>query len=871
MNKDWQHIKQIFNGALEVEKGKRREYIEKACGGNRELFEEVWSLLVASEQPSPLDRSIDSLAAGIFEATKQKGEMIGPYKILCELDHGGMGRIYLAERADGHFEQRVALKLLKNSFNSKRQVRRFLAERQILADLNHEHIARLLDGGVTGDGQPWFAMEYVEGRQIDRYCSDHRLTLPERLALFLDVCDAVQFAHRKLIIHRDLKPSNILVTNSGSIKLLDFGIAKVLNPGGQLAIPDTETQPGILPITPSYASPEQVRGEPITTASDIYQLGVVLYELLTGHRPYRVKGKTPGEIERVVCETFPARPSTMVTKTGESPDSPVHLPAKQFKKELRGDLDTIVLMALHKEPDRRYHSAEQFTADLRRYLEGRPVKAYSDSLAYRSRKFILRNKLLSAATAAILLLIVVYAVTITRHSRQTRMAFEQAQNEAEKSAQVVEFMLGMFEEGDPRANPGDNITARELLDRGLQEANQLDNRPELQANMFNVIGRVYTSLGRYEDAGEILERAVEIQRRHAGEESTETARYLNDLAVALTRQGRYEKAHALHSEALGILTDRYGENHPMVADAKSLMSSWIPVVGLERAAELRRDALRIRQNVNGEDHLLTADAHMDMGKIRRSMAEPDKAIESFETALEIRKDKLGPEHPDVAKSLVFLGDLYRLYDIDLDRSEEYYLRALAILRQSLGEDHLSNLHAISGLADLYSDRGDHGEALELYRKNLEIRLEVFGDEHPSVAEGMGHLANGYRKMGQLEEAENYYRQALDLWIDLMGPDHTVISGARIGLGELLVDMERYEEADTHFQKAFEIQQEHFGEEAGALVLRSMGRLHRHRGDYETAEDYYRKAIARFEDNGNSEHYDLVRLREELEEIRKLRN
>jgi eukaryotic-like serine/threonine-protein kinase len=342
MGTHWQELKRIFSRAIELEGKEREKYLEKACKDKPELLEEVLSLLKAHHNSGPLDQSLDHIkqsALSGFDFQSMKGKKIGPYKIIDTLGQGGMGNVYLADRDDKQFDQKVALKLLPTGFTTENQTKRFFSERQILATLSHKNIARLHDGGITGAGQPWFAMEYIQGKPIDEYCNHNKLTVNERLNLFLHVCEAVQYAHQKLIIHRDLKPSNILVTDDGTVKLLDFGIAKVLNSDEMSPeiIPVTRT--GLLPLTPAYASPEQVKGDLVTTTSDIYQLGVVLYELLTGLRPYEVTGCTPSEIEEIICELTPTRPSTMISKTsGEnrfqadasSPDS-VH---NDFKPEL---------------------------------------------------------------------------------------------------------------------------------------------------------------------------------------------------------------------------------------------------------------------------------------------------------------------------------------------------------------------------------------------------------------------------------------------------------------------------------------------------------------------------------------------------------
>ncbi len=873
----WQKIKESFINALELVGDERAEYLKQTCGNDHEMLNEVFSLLEAYDHPGAVDRSLEDLKTSAFselESPGMKGRHIGPYRIVDELGYGGMGTVYLAERADGEFEQQVALKLLRTGFTSEEQIRRFRVERQILATLNHKNIARLYDGGITDDGQPYFVMEYVEGQPIDKYCDAHKLTIVERLTHFLKVCDAVQYAHRKLIVHRDIKPCNILVTDDGKVKLVDFGIAKVLNSDEVIGEAGPLTRIGLLPLTPTYASPEQVRGEPITVSSDIYQLGIVLYELLTDIRPYNVTGRTPSEIERIICDEEPTRPSTALTKlhplpsgekdrhqqtiSGTRKSNPEHL-----RRRLRGDMDTIVMQSLRKEPDRRYESTEQLAADVRRYLAGKPVSAHPDSWTYRTGKFIRRNRFGVAAITSIVLLLIGYGVTITWHSQRTQAALEEAEREKVKSQQVVEFMMGLFEASDPVENLGDTVTARVLLERGIQQAQQLSDQPAVQAQMFDVVGRVYTSLGRYKSAEANHRKAVEVKRNYFGSHHPDVAHSLNNLAIALTRQSRFEEAASLHRQALYIQTEHFGDEHPQVAQTQSLLGSWYPLVGIEKAEELREQALEIRRATYGSDHLLVASSLMDVGKVKRSRVLPDEAEAAYREAMEIRKRLLGPDHPDVAESMIFLADLYREYRGNETIAESLYTNALKVQREAFGEEHPSLLHGLGNLSKILSDRNEHEEAERLMRQSVHIRQKVFGDLHPATAEGMGHLAHELRRQGRLDKAEGLYRESLELWEEIHDPDHLSVSGSLVVLGNLLVDKGEYDEADTLFQRALKIRRHHLGEKAGSLVIGARARLYAHRGDYVLAEKLYHQALSMFRSDSSARHNDARRLRSEL--------
>jgi eukaryotic-like serine/threonine-protein kinase len=468
----WQRIKALFDQALEREPGQRAGFLTEVCATDTVLRAEVETLLEAHHQAqSFIEQPAAAQAAHLFDTASPEvpsGQLIGPYRILREIGRGGMGQVYLAERADGQFEQRVALKLIAGGFNSAEVERRFRQERQILASLNHPNIARLLDGGTAQDGRLYFVMEYIEGEPLDQYCDRLRLNIGARLRLFNTVCAAVEHAHSYLVVHRDLKPGNILITADGTVKLLDFGIAKLLNPElVNLTLVPTGAEVRLM--TPEYASPEQVRGETITRASDVYALGVILYELLTGHRPYRLKSRLLHEVARVICEEEPTWPSEVASRKTEAEPVSSHSEFRLPAASLRGDLDNIVLMALRKEPLRRYQSAAQLAEDIRRSLDGEPVSARQDTLGYRTAKFIRRHRFGVAALAAILLTLVVGMVATTRQARLAERRF----NDVRQLANTFLFTFDGAIERLPGATPARRLivnTALEYLNRLAREA-----------------------------------------------------------------------------------------------------------------------------------------------------------------------------------------------------------------------------------------------------------------------------------------------------------------------------------------------------------------------------------------------------------------
>jgi serine/threonine protein kinase/tetratricopeptide (TPR) repeat protein len=533
---NWQRLKAVLDGALEREEGTREAYLREACGGDAQLLRQAESLIASQEDSwTALDRPAPPLVEE--ERESRVGQRIGAYEIVSEIGHGGMGTVYLGQRADEEFRKSVAIKLVRRGMDTDFVLRRFRNERQILAGLEHPHIARLFDGGATEDGQPYFVMEYVEGQTLPEFCDSRRLLIAERLKLFLDVCSAVQYAHQNLIVHRDLKPANLLVTADGSVKLLDFGIAKLLNPEFSSQTPD-QTASALRLMTPDYASPEQVRGEPITTSSDVYSLGVVLYELLTGHRPYRVKTGEPEEIARVVCQQEPEKPSTAVTGlekvTGPGSEGNVAETSwavsatregepGRLRRRLRGDLDNIVLMALRKEPQRRYGSVEQLAEDIRRHLDGRPVVARKDTPGYRAAKFIRRHRASVAAAGLIALSLVSGIVATARQARiaeANRARAERRFNDVRKLADSFLFEFHDAIQKLPGSTPARELIvkrAAEYLDGLSKESGQDASLRRELAVAFQRLGEIQggaagANLGDSKGALESYSKSLGIRR-----------------------------------------------------------------------------------------------------------------------------------------------------------------------------------------------------------------------------------------------------------------------------------------------------------------------------------------------------------------------
>ncbi len=673
-----------------------------------------------------------------------EGALVGRYRVLREIGRGGMSVVYLAERADDAFHQRVALKVLDRAPRDREARARFEQERQILASLDHPNIARLLDGGVDVRGLPYIVMELVEGQPIDQYCGQYcgQLSIDERLALVQVVARAVAYAHRRLVVHRDLKPSNILVTAAGEVKLLDFGIAKLLGSeaAGPFAAPPTRTALRVL--TPEYAAPEQVRGEPVTTASDVYQLGLVLFELLTGRRAHGLTSDSLTEIERVVCTGEPPRPSRSVA-------------APSLRRQLAGDLDSIVLTALRKEPDRRYASPADLAADLERHRAGLPVAARGDGLAYRAGKLVRRHRLAVAAVAAVALSLVTGLGAALWQAQEARL-------EAQKATEVKDFLVRIFEVADPDESPGRAVTARELLDRGIQRIGTLQDEPEVQAELLSMAGASYKSLGLYAAARPVLERSLRLQRRLHGERSLGVAEVESILASLAYKQGDTKQAEALLQAALATYRALLPADDARVTET---------LIGLA-------DCL-MRYDRDGEAAALLNEALA----IRRRSRNP-----------------ADPADPQIALILNEIG-LLRHRAMDLDGAERLYRESLAIRRRAHGSVHPEVATPLHNLGALLLTRGRLAEAEAIFREVIALEARLYSGDHPSMADSWGYLGHTLRSRGDLAGAEAPYRRSLAINRAKRGARHFATLSALHNLGRLLTETGRAAEAEPLLREA----------------------------------------------------------------------
>ena len=852
----WEQAQEWMEAALEQEPERRRAFLEEECG-DEDLRLEVLSLLgYAGSTTTFMDEPAVRLAVPSPSEPEEVPERIDPYRLVRPLGRGGMGSVHLAVRSDGVYRKPVALKLLRPALVGEETIRRFRREREILAHLEHPNIARLLDGGTVGE-RPFLVMEYVEGRPIDRFCAENQLGLRDRLRLFRTVCEAIRFAHQNLIVHRDIKPSNILVTPDGVPKILDFGIAKLLS-GEDFSQTVLATVPGRAPMTPAYASPEQIRGGTITTATDVYSLGVLLFELLTGRRPYKVAGASPGEMERIVCETPTPRPSTEVlAKTEDSDEGLETDPTIQalssrdrwrLRRRLRGDLDNIVLMALRKEPQRRYSSAEQLGLDVENYLRGLPVIAHRDSLTYRLSKFVRRHR--AAVLASVLGLFMALGF-FTLQLRSQQELLEQSL-EAQFTSSVL---VQLFTNADPWSNTGETLSVRELLERGAEEVRSREtDPPEVRSELMSVLGRSFLNLGDFDAARGLLDESLEIRRSIYPSDPSKLLGSLHLSAQLAMDSGRYEEAETLARESLEVGRRLDRGSHKGQVEALFRLARVLDLRGSRREArDYYRRAEEMARELDQPELLATV---LDRyGLLLAGLASYDEGERILQEALQIFEEELGQNHPKVAFTLVNLARLLR----DLERypeAEALLRRAEEIQRQAFGDrhPHLASTLGILGAVLHESGRSKAGEAL--LTEAVAIRKAVYREnEGPQLAATLAALALVHHDQGRYGEAEAEAREALTISRGFLDEGHPETASALDVLGLVTLALGDLESAHGAFDEALGIYRQVFGEHhpRTGLALRNLAMVAYSQKDYPEAVGLYREAATSLEEGLGAEH------------------
>jgi serine/threonine protein kinase len=735
---------------------------------------------------------------------------IGPYRLLEKIGEGGMGEVWIAEQHKP-IRRKVALKVIKSGMDTKQVIARFESERQALAMMDHPAIAKVFEAGETEHGRPYFVMEYVQGIPITAHCDQNRLTTPERLALFMQICDGVQHAHQKAIIHRDLKPSNILVAiqdGKAVPKIIDFGVAKAT--AQSLTERTMYTELGMLIGTPEYMSPEQAEmsGQNIDTRTDIYSLGAILYELLVGALPFDPKElRRAGfdEIRRIIREEDPPKPSTKLSTMGET--ATVEAQKRRTEptaliRQVRGDLDWITMKALEKDRTRRYGSPSELAAEIDRFLHHQPIIARPPSTLYKTRKFARRHRVGVSVASAIALLLVAFSVTTAIQSRRIARERDRANQEAEASRQVSDFLTGLFKVSNPSEARGNSITAREILDKGADSIiGELQEQPFVQGKLMHTMGTVYKNLGLYGPSQELLEKALDTRTKALGPDHPDVADTLSELGTIAWRNGDFAKAKAFQEQALTIREKRLGPASVVVAgsllnlgnlnlsqgnyaEARRLLERALAIrekvfgpehedvantlnsLGAiayregdyEKAGEMWERTLAIREKVLGPDHPNLAQTLNNLAVVRTYSGDPKGAVPLLERVVQIQEKVLGPNHPDLASGLMNLGDAISRSG-DPIGAKPYYARAVAI-QEAAGPGSPELARFLDRLASVTLKENDLKGAQELYERSLALRQKALGPKHPEVAESLGGLADCASQGGRLQEAEALYERAL---------------------------------------------------------------------------------------------------------------
>jgi len=797
-------VEELFEASSQLPQGERAAFLDAACGTDTDVRIAVEELLTAANSAehyfSDLSDRLGLQSVFDGELELPRTESIGAYRLLKLIGRGGMGVVYLAERADDQFEKQVALKLLPIGIGGEAAQRRFLAERQILAHLVHPHIARLLDGGISDDGTPYFVMDFVDGVPIDVYCNNNRLDVEQRLALFIDVAGAVEYAHRNLVVHRDIKPGNILVEASGDAKLLDFGVAKLL-------VPDTDeeslTRVAGRPLTLKYASPESIRGKAVTTAADIYSLGMLLYVLLTGRFPYSADMQDTAETQRLICEQDPIPPSRGLLSLPDDVARRIAANAGSTPRELahrlQGDLDTIITKALRKDPDRRYSTVEQFIADLRRYQQGLPVAARPASAAYRVQKFARRHKAGVAAAVAIAIALLTVAATAIYSAISSARQAQQIAVERDKTEQINDFLLSIFELSSPNQTKGETVTALELLDRAAERVRtEMAGQSERQALLMHSIAVVYSEMTQFDIAKGLLEEARTLHRDSGTDRSAEYASSTELYAEVREIEGAFDEAEEIVQEAVGIRRE--------LADPKDLAFSLLMLGRIQHkqgrtgeAESIYREALQIRRSVDDDDDETIANALSYIGSILQQRGELADAEAMQREALTIRRDLYGEDHMILIESHHNLG-VVLMDKGELEAARSNFGEALRISIKLVPEGEQGQVFLFNGLGAVYDRMGSLEQARENFQRSLDMLMQFFGAQHPNTFIVQGNLGRVLVKQGNFGAGEALLRSGVAGLSEAV-PTHHHLPRMQLFLGRSLAETARFAEAEELIRTA----------------------------------------------------------------------
>jgi len=788
----WERMQSLFHDAAERPTEARAEFLRAACAGDEALFADVTAMLDRDAgRSSLLDRDVADLAGSVIGGGLPEtlaAQKFGPYRLTQLLGEGGMGIVCLGVRDD--LDSVAAIKILRDAWISPARRERFASEQRILAQLNHPSIARLYDADTLPGGTPWLAMEYVEGVPLTRHCRARGASIADRLGAFRHVCDAVQHAHRHMVVHRDLKPSNILVTADGRVKLLDFGISRQLDAIDRAADPTTTI---VRHLTPTYAAPEQIRGEATTVQTDVYSLGVILYELLAGRTPFDLTGLAPAKAEQTLLESEPQRPSLVARQTAGS--------AGSLSASAWSDLDVLCMTAMHKDPSHRYGSVEAVIRDIDHYLADEPLEARPDTFGYRGRKFILRNWRPALAGAMVLMLVVGLVGFYTVRLAAARNA---AVAQATRTDRIQRFMLRLFDGGEKEAGPADTLRVVTLIDRGLLDARTLDREPLVQSELYETLGGIYERLGKFDQADTLLQSSIDTRRSLLPSNSPDIARGVTALARLRSDQARFDEAERLAREGLAVARATLRSDDPQVADATEAV-----------------------------------------GEILEQRGEYDQAIAMLQEAVTLRS-KPGADPSDLAAALYELANA-NFYAGHLDVAESLNQRSLTLHRELYGNAHPLVAEDLINLGAIQYERGRYVDAEAFYRKALEIIRTWYGKDSYRTASNLTMLGRCLYQEKRFDEANGLLSDALAIQERVFGKVHPRVASALNDLGNVAMGQERFDDAERHFRRIGEIYRSVYGDKhyLVGIATSNLAGVYMARSDFTTAEKMYRAAVATF--------------------------
>ncbi|CAG0981363.1 partial eukaryotic-like serine/threonine-protein kinase, partial [Gammaproteobacteria bacterium] len=782
--KRWQLLQDLFHAVVDLPRTEWREALDAATD-DATLVDRVMAMLEEDARSnSVLDRDSSHLAAALFEPGGAIGRRIGPYRITKLIGEGGMGVVYLAERDD--LGTVAAIKILRDAWVSPARRERFASEQRLLAQLNHPAIARLYDAGTLDDGTPWIVMEHVEGTALTDACRSQDLR--ERLRLFRAACEAVVHAHQHLVVHRDVKPSNILVRPDRTLKLLDFGIAKQLEHLGA----SDRTQTGLRLMTPAYAAPEQVRGDPVGVYTDVYALGVVLYELLSGRLPFDTAARAPGELERAIIADDPPKASIAARTGGDG--------AVDASRAEWNDLDVLCAMAMHREPARRYASVDALIRDVDHVLAGEPLDAQPESWRYRAGRFVRRKRRLVGGVAAVVVLVtalsVFYAVRLTR-------ARDAAVAEAARTARIQRFVTQLFQGGDVAAGPAESLRVVSLVDRGVQEARSLASEPAIQAELFHTLGGIYQKLGKLDRADSLLRESLEKRAALLGDSSREVAASLTSLALLRSDQALYAVAESLARAGLGIARSALAPSHPQLAEATEALGKVLVEKGdYDASIPVLLDAVRLR-DASGDREVEYASSVYELANANFYAGHLDVSDSLNRLVLDVHRRVYGERHPSVSDDLINLG-AGQFERGNFKEAERFYRQALDITQAYYGRDHFktaANLTMV-GRSLVLQQRFD--EAVDALNQALAIRERVYGPVHPAVASTVNELGSVALQRQKYDEAAAAYGRMIAIYEVAYRGKHSLIGIARANLASVLMARGDNPGAERLFRQALDM-------------------------------------------------------------------